>query len=86
MFKRTQTSVSDLSWSLRLDEILVDLLGFGSHFHRVLGLLEVLTGHPELHVLLAELRLQEAAEGIQTICRESGKSVEGHLISPGTRG
>lgn len=68
-FKRTQTSLSDLSWSLRLDEILVDLLGLGSHFHRVLGLLEVLAGHPELHVLVAELRLQEAAEGIQTICR-----------------
>lgn len=85
MFKRRQTSVSDLSWSLGLDEILVDLLGFGGHFHRVLGLLEVLAGHPELDVLLAELRLQEAAEGIQTVCRENGKSVEGHLISWGKR-
>lgn len=85
MFKRRQTSVSDLSWSLGLDEILVDLLGFGGHFHRVLGLLEVLAGHPELDVLLAELRLQKAAEGIQTVCEENGKSVEGHLISWGMR-
>lgn len=69
--------MSDLSWSLCLDEILVDLLGLGSHFHRVLGLLEVLAGHPELDILIAELRLQEAAEGIQPVCRGKGKSVDG---------
>ena len=59
---------SDLSWSLRLDEILVDLLGLGGHLDWVLGLLEVLTGHPELNVLLTELRLQEGTEGMHTIC------------------
>lgn len=76
--------ITDLSWSLCLDEILVDLLGLGSHFHRVLGLLEVLAGHPELDILITELRLQEAAEGIQSICRKNRKRVEGmcHVIPP----
>ena len=58
---------SDLSWSLSLDEILVDLLGLGGHLDWVLGLLEVLTRHPELNVLLTELRLQEGTEGMHTI-------------------
>lgn len=61
------TGVPDLSGSFRLDEVFIDLLGLGFHLHRVLGLLEVLTGHPELNILITELRLQEAAEGIQTI-------------------
>lgn len=68
-------TISDLSRSLRLDEILVDLLSLGGHFHRVLGLLEVLAGHPELDILVTELRLQEAAECIQSVCREEGRSV-----------
>ena len=72
---------SDLSWSLRLDEILVDLLGLGGHLDWVLGLLEVLAGHPELNVLLTELRLQEGTEGMHTICetwmRERQKDSEG---------
>lgn len=63
----------DLSGSLRLDEVLVDLLGFVGHLHWVLGLLEVLAGHPELDVLVAELRLQEAAEGSQAIWLERGR-------------
>lgn len=61
------TTVPDLSGSIRLDEVLVYLLGLGSHLHRALGLLEVLAGHPKLNVLLTELRLQEASEGSQTI-------------------
>lgn len=61
------TGVPDLSGSLRLDEVFVDLLGLGGHLHRVLGLLEILAGHPELDILIAELRLQEAAESTQTI-------------------
>lgn len=60
-------AVTNLSGSLRLDEVFVYLLGLGSHFHRVLGLLEVLTGHPELNILITELRLQEAAESSQSI-------------------
>lgn len=63
----------DLSGSLRLDEVLVDFLGFGGHLDGILGLLEVLAGHPELNVLITELRLQEAAEGSQAIWwREDG--------------
>lgn len=63
--------ISDLSRSLSLDEILIDLLGLGSHFHRVFDLLELFTGRPELDILIAELRLQEAAESIQAICRKT---------------
>lgn len=61
------TGVPDLSGSLRLDEVFIDLLGLGGHLHGVLGLLELLAGRPELHILITELRLQEAAESIQAI-------------------
>lgn len=66
-------AVTNLSGSLRLDEVFVDLLSLGSHFHRVLGLLEVLAGHPELNILITELRLQEAAESRQSIWWREGK-------------
>ncbi len=61
------TGIPDLSGDLRLDEVLIDLLGLGGHLHRVLGLLEVLAGHPELNILITELGLQEATESTQTI-------------------
>lgn len=61
------SGVTDLPGSLRLDEVFIDLLGLGGHFGRVLGLLEVLAGHPELNVLVTELGLQEATESSQTI-------------------
>lgn len=69
------TGAPDLSGSLRLDEVLIDLLGLGGHLCRVLGLLEVLAGHPELDVLIAELRLQEATESGQTIYENTSKDV-----------
>lgn len=56
-----------LSGSLRLDEVFIDLFGFGGHLHGVLGLLEVLAGHPELNILIAELGLQEASESMETV-------------------
>lgn len=59
--------VPDLFGSIRLDEFLIDFLGFGGHLHRVLGLLEILAGHPELNILFTELGLQEAVESSQTI-------------------
>lgn len=57
----------NLSWRLHVDELLVDLVGFGSQFGGVLNLLVVLTGHPELDVLIAELRLQKGPEHHQPI-------------------
>lgn len=57
----------DLSRSFRLYEVLIDLLGLGGHLHGVLGLLEVLAGHPELNILITELGLKEATESGQTI-------------------
>lgn len=48
--------------SLRLDEFLIDLLCPLCHLSRRLDLLVVLTGKPELEVLLTELRLQETFE------------------------
>lgn len=65
--KRGVAGVTDLSGSLRLDEVLIDLLGLGGHLHGVLDLLEVLAGCPELNVLITELRLQEATESSHTI-------------------
>lgn len=66
----------DLSWPLRLDKVLVDFLGFGSHLHWVLCFLEVLTGHPKFNVLVTELGLQEATERYKTIwkTKETGKN------------
>lgn len=60
-----------------MDEVLIDLLGLGSHFRRVLGLLELLAGRPELNILIAELRLQEAAESIQAVCGKKDTDVTG---------
>lgn len=45
----------NLSRRLHVDELLVDPVGFGGQFSGALGLLIVLTGHPELYVLIAEL-------------------------------
>ena len=59
--------VPDLSGSLRLDEVLIDLLGLGGHLQRVLGLLEVLAGCPELNILITELCLEKCPEGSQAI-------------------
>lgn len=73
--RRNIAGVSDLSGSLKLDEVFVDLLGLGGHLHWVLGLLKVLTGHPELNVLFTELRLQEATESSQTIYEKKWQEV-----------
>lgn len=57
----------DLSGRLHVDELVVDLGGFGGQFGGVLDLLVILTGHPELNVLVAELGLQEGPEHHQPI-------------------
>lgn len=50
-----------------LNEVLINLFSFNSHFHGGLGLFEVLTSLPEFNILLAELRSEEALEGCQAI-------------------
>ena len=74
---------SDLSRTLGLDEVLVDLLRLGGHLDGVLGLLEVLTGHPELNVLLTELGLQEGTESVHTICETGTREGEGEKRETG---
>lgn len=73
---------TDLFGCLGLDELLVDLLGLLRHLHGGLGFLVVLTGHPKLDVLLAELGAQEAAEAGEPICR----GAEPWLSTTGPRG
>lgn len=60
-FDCTQVWCEYLVGSVRLYVLLVDLPGFGHLLWRR-RLLVVLASHPEVHVLLAELRLQEAGE------------------------
>lgn len=50
------------------DELFVDAVGFGRHGLRGRLRLEVLAGQPELHVLLAELGLEEDAKGRFAVC------------------
>lgn len=64
---------TDLFGCLSLDEFLIDLFGLLCHLHRGLGFLVVLTGHPELGVLLTELRAQEAAEAGEPIWGARGR-------------
>ena len=54
--------------SLNIHKLLKDSMGLGDQFGSGPGLLELLTGQPELQVLFTELRLQEGAEGSHSIC------------------
>lgn len=50
------------------DVLSKDLLGLGDHLGLGFDLLELLTGQPELQVLLTELGAQEGPEGSEPIC------------------
>lgn len=65
--KKPVTKQTNLFGPTGLNEVLINLLGFGGHFQGGLGLLEVLTSLPELNILLAELRSKEALEGGQAV-------------------
>lgn len=60
-------ATSYLFGRFRLDELLVDFLGPRRHSERGLDSLVVLAGEPELDVLVAVLRFQEAAKSRQPI-------------------
>ena len=66
---------SDLFGGFTADELLKDPVSPGYQLGSGPELLELLTGQPELQVLLAELCLQEGVEGGHSIwgCRERGR-------------
>lgn len=56
-----------LLWSISLYKVRINLLGFQRNLSGGFGFLEVLTGKPELHILLTELRLQKCPKSCQAL-------------------
>lgn len=56
-----------LLWSISLYKVRINLLGFRGDLGGGFGFLEVLTGQPELHILLTELRLQKCPKSCQAL-------------------
>lgn len=57
------------------DVLSEDLLGLGDHLGLGFDLLELLTGQPELQVLLTELSAQEGPEGSESVCGDRDTSL-----------
>ena len=57
-----------LPGGLDINEFHIDLVCFGHQLSGALVFLVVLARHPELNVLVAELRLQKGPEGREPIC------------------
>lgn len=80
--------------SLHIHKLLKDSMGLGDQFGGWPGLLELLTGQPELQVLFTELRLQEGAEGSHSICgcggvwkgREIGRGLSSRTVEERKKG
>lgn len=70
-----------LSWRLSINELFIDLVCFGNQLSGALGLLVLFTGHPKLDVLIAELALEERAEGGQAIWQKDIWKSLGRVIS-----